>query len=141
MSEATPDGFFQTGDIGCYEDDGQLTLVGRAKDMFISGGFNVFPKEIEQVVDSMDGVEECAIIGLPHPDFGESGLAIVVAEPGATVDAEIIRAALKKTVANYKVPKRVVLANELPRNAMGKVLKNALRETYRVQWDEWIKGR
>ena len=139
--EFTPDGFFQTGDIGCYEDDGQLTLVGRAKDMFISGGFNVFPKEIEQVVDSMDGVEECAIIGLPHPDFGESGLAIVVAEPGATVDAEIIRAALKKTVANYKVPKRVVLANELPRNAMGKVLKNALRETYRVQWDEWIKGR
>lgn len=137
--EFTPDGFFRTGDIGRYEADGQLTLVGRAKDMFISGGFNVFPKEIEQIVDSMDGIEECAIVGLPHPDFGESGLAIVVAESGAIVDTESIRADLKNTVANYKVPKHVVLADELPRNAMGKVQKNLLRETYRARWDKWIK--
>ena len=138
--EFTPDGFFRTGDIGRYENDGQLTLVGRAKDMFISGGFNVFPKEIEQVIDLMDGVVESAVIGLPHPDFGESGLAIVVTEPGTTIDAEHIRADLKTTVANYKVPKHVVLAAELPRNAMGKVQKNLLREAYRDQWDGWIKG-
>ncbi|NKB43503.1 MAG: AMP-binding protein [Alphaproteobacteria bacterium] len=136
--EITSDGFFRTGDIGYHEDDGQITLVGRAKDMYISGGFNVFPKEIEQIVDSIDGVAESAIIGLPHPDFGEAGMAIVVAEEGESIDSESIRATLKATVANYKVPKLVVLAGDLPRNAMGKVQKNILRDTYRSRWDDHV---
>lgn len=136
--EFTNDGFFRTGDIGQLETGGQLTLVGRAKDMFISGGFNVFPKEIEQAVDAMEGVEECAVVGLPHPDFGEAGLALVVANKDVVLDSHHIRAVLKDSLANYKVPKLVLTIPELPRNAMGKVQKNTLRETYRRQWDEII---
>ncbi len=136
-AEFTADGYFRTGDIGSVDDSGQLTLIGRAKDMFISGGFNVFPKEIEQVIDAMTGVRESAVVGLPHPDFGEAGLAVVVADDAA-VNADDIRVALKQTLANYKVPKLVTLAAELPRNAMGKVQKNVLRETYRAVWDEYV---
>lgn len=136
--EFTTDGFFKTGDIGCYELDGQLTLIGRAKDMYISGGFNVFPKEVEQIIDSMDGVGESAVIGYPHPDFGECGMAIVVAENNISLDVTDIKTALKSKVANYKAPKVVVQAQSLPRNAMGKVQKNVLLEAYRDQWDRYL---
>lgn len=132
--DTTNDGYFRTGDIGRLESDGQLTLVGRAKDMFISGGFNVYPKEIEQVIEAMDGVEESAVIGLPHPDFGEAGLALVVAEPGREIDPHEQRTALKATLANYKVPKLIWTVESLPRNAMGKVQKNVLRETFVAKW-------
>ena len=135
-AEFTQAGFFRTGDIGRIEPDGQLTLVGRTKDMFISGGFNVFPKEIEQAIDSLPGILESAVVGLPHADFGEAGLAIIVGETGRDIDTDAIRAALKNTLANYKVPKVAVQAKELPRNAMGKVQKNVLRDFYRDLWDQ-----
>lgn len=138
--EFTSDGFFRTGDVARYESDGQITLIGRAKDMYISGGFNVFPKEIEQIVDAIEGVKECAVVGLPHPDFGEAGLAIIVTKKKA-LDENAIRSALKKTLANYKVPKRIVQADSLPRNAMGKVQKNLLRETYRDEWLDWLQDQ
>lgn len=138
--EFTPDGFFRTGDIARYEPDGQITLVGRAKDMYISGGFNVFPKEIEQIVDAIEGVKECAVVGLPHPDFGEAGLAIIVAE-NKMLDETAIRLTLKETLANYKIPKRIVQADSLPRNAMGKVQKNLLRETYGDEWRDWLQDQ
>lgn len=133
--EFNTDSFFSTGDIGQVDPDGQLALVGRAKDMFISGGFNVFPKEIEHAIDTMAGVEESAVVGLPHPDFGEAGLAIVVVEE-SSMDLDSIRTELKGVLANYKVPKLVVRADTLPRNAMGKVQKNVLREQYRSVWKE-----
>jgi malonyl-CoA/methylmalonyl-CoA synthetase len=138
--EFTSDRFFRTGDIARYDPDGQITLVGRAKDMYISGGFNVFPKEIEQIVDAIEGVEECAVVGLPHPDFGEAGLAIIVAE-NRMLDEAAIRLTLKETLANYKVPKRIVQADSLPRNAMGKVQKNLLRETYGDEWRKWLQDQ
>lgn len=132
--DMTPDGFFRTGDVGKLEPDGQLTLAGRAKDMFISGGFNVYPKEIEQVIDAMDGVEESAVVGLPHPDFGEAGLALVVADSQGPVDTTALRSSLKNSLANYKVPKLIVAVDALPRNAMGKVQKNLLRDGYMPAW-------
>lgn len=135
--EFSDDGFFRTGDIGRIEPDGQLTLVGRAKDMFISGGFNVFPKEIEQIIDGLDGVEESAVIGLPHPDFGEAGLAVIVGA-NAKLDTDVVRASLKSSLANYKVPKMVVQTDALPRNAMGKVQKNVLRDVYRSEWHAFL---
>ena len=134
----TADGFFRTGDIGRLEHDGQLTLVGRAKDMFISGGFNIYPKEIEQRIDEIEGVEESAVVGMPHPDFGEAGLAIVVCSPDHHIDVETIRSALKDSLANYKVPKLVLLTDALPRNAMGKVQKTVLRQRHRIEWEEAI---
>lgn len=136
-AEYTEDGFFRTGDLGFVDESGQLTLIGRAKDMFISGGFNVFPKEIEQVIDALDGVIESAVVGMPHPDFGEAGLAVVVAESDA-LDTSGLRETLKQVLANYKVPKLVTLADELPRNAMGKVQKNVLRDSYRTAWDAFL---
>lgn len=132
--DMTPDGFFRTGDVGQLKADGQLTLVGRAKDMFISGGFNVYPKEIEQVIDAMDGVEESAVVGFPHPDFGEAGLAVVVTASKQSVDTTALRSNLKDSLANYKVPKLIVAVDALPRNAMGKVQKNVLRDTYMPAW-------
>ena len=134
----TADGFFRTGDIGRLEPDGQLTLVGRAKDMFIAGGFNIYPKEIEQTIDGLTGVEESAVVGMPHPDFGEAGLAIVVCSPDHHVDTETIRSALKGSLANYKVPKLVLKVNALPRNAMGKVQKTELRQQHRIEWEKAI---
>jgi malonyl-CoA/methylmalonyl-CoA synthetase len=136
--EFTTDGYFKTGDVGCFggsspagpRPDTYLTLVGRSKDLIISGGYNVYPKEIESYIDEMPGVVESAVIGLPHPDFGEAVAAVVVAQPSAALDAEAIVAALKGRIANYKVPKRVWVVGELPRNAMGKVQKNLLRERY-----------
>jgi malonyl-CoA/methylmalonyl-CoA synthetase len=132
--EFTEDGWFKTGDVGAFGGPGKpdncLTLVGRSKDLIISGGYNVYPKEIESCIDEMAGVAESAVIGLPHPDFGEAVAAVIVARPGATVDAAQVIAALKDRIANYKVPKRVWIVDELPRNAMGKVQKNLLRDRY-----------
>ncbi len=132
--EFTEDGWFKTGDVGAFDGPGKpdnyLTLVGRSKDLIISGGYNVYPKEVESYIDEMAGVAESAVIGLPHPDFGEAVAAVIVAKPGATVDAAQVIAALKDRIANYKVPKRVWIVDELPRNTMGKVQKNLLRDRY-----------
>ena len=132
--EFTVDGWFRTGDVGEWIADGEakdyLRLVGRAKDMIISGGLNVYPKEIEERIDALPGVVESAVIGVPDPDFGEAVTAVVVSKPGQTVDEAAIVGALKGQIAAYKVPKRVHVVNELPRNAMGKVQKNLLRERF-----------
>ncbi len=123
----TPDGYFRTGDVGRQDADGRVWITGRAKDLIISGGFNVYPKEIEIVLDALPGVTESAVIGVPHHDFGEAVVAIVI---GEGEQAAIIDAARAK-LAPFKAPKRVVFVKELPRNAMGKVQKAALRETYK----------
>jgi malonyl-CoA/methylmalonyl-CoA synthetase len=107
-----------------------LCIVGRSKDLIISGGYNVYPKEIESFIDDMPGVDESAVVGIPHPDFGEAVLAVVVAKPGQSLNADSMIADLKGKIANFKVPKRIVIVSELPRNAMGKVQKNILRQTY-----------
>jgi malonyl-CoA/methylmalonyl-CoA synthetase len=128
--EFTADGFFRTGDVGRWDANGYLTIVGRSKDLIISGGYNVYPKEIESYLDDMDGVLESAVIGVPHRDFGEAVTAVVVPRPGATLDESRIVAELKAKIAGFKVPKRVHVLAELPRNAMGKVQKNLLRERF-----------
>ncbi len=131
--EFTPDGWFRTGDLGSRDADGYIRIVGRSKDLIITGGLNVYPKEIEELIDAMPGVVESAVIGLPDPDYGEAVTAVVIRRQDAQGDlpseAGII-AQLKGTLANFKVPKRVVFATELPRNAMGKVQKNLLRQQY-----------
>ena len=127
----TDDGWFRTGDLGHLSEDGYLTLVGRARDLIITGGLNVYPKEVEDVIDVVPGVRESAVIGLPHPDFGEGVTAVVVREPGASVDEEAIVRACREKLAGYKVPKRVLFVDELPRNTMGKVQKRELQERFR----------
>jgi malonyl-CoA/methylmalonyl-CoA synthetase len=128
--EFTADGYFKTGDVGQFDRDGYLSIVGRSKDLIISGGFNVYPAEIEGAINAMEGVEESAVVGVPDADFGEVGVALVMAKAGAQPDpAEILRT-LKSTLANFKVPKRCYIVSELPRNAMGKVQKNVLRAQY-----------
>ena len=117
-----------------------MTIVGRAKDMMISGGYNVYPKEIETVIDNLPGVAESAVVGMPHADFGEAGLAVITLQPGAGLDVETVRAALKDALANYKIPKLILVADSLPRNAMGKVQKNLLRAAYRPQWDRHLSS-
>lgn len=124
--EFTEDGFFITGDVGRQDPDGRVWISGRAKDLIISGGFNVYPKEVELVLDETPGVAESAVIGVPHPDFGEAVVAVVI---GAGEEAALIAAAREKLAA-FKTPKKVVFVDELPRNAMGKVQKNLLRERY-----------
>jgi malonyl-CoA/methylmalonyl-CoA synthetase len=141
--EFTSDGWFRTGDLGRWggEVNGQtippeyVSIVGRGKDLIISGGFNVYPKEIEGFLDEMQGVEESAVIGVPHPDFGEVGVAVVVPKAGALLNPEHIQQLLKSKIANFKVPKRVVIVSHLPRNNMGKVQKNLLREEYKKLMD------
>ena len=132
--EFTADGWFRTGDVGHFGGDRRpgdyLTLVGRSKDLIISGGYNVYPKEIEGYLDAIAGVGESAVIGLPHPDFGEAVAAVVVAAPNASLDGEALIGQLRVQIANFKVPKRVWIIDELPRNAMGKVQKNVLRQRY-----------
>ncbi len=128
--EFTPDGYFRTGDMGTWTPDGYVQLVGRAKDLIITGGLNVYPKEIEERIDALPGVCESAVIGVPDPDFGEAVTAVVVPRTGETVAGEHIIAALKGEIASFKVPKRVFVVSELPRNAMGKVQKNLLREQF-----------
>ncbi|TFW05975.1 malonyl-CoA synthase [Oxalobacteraceae bacterium OM1] len=126
--EFTPDGYFRTGDVGKFDEKGYLSIVGRSKDLIISGGYNVYPKEIESFIDEMDGVVESAVVGVPHPDFGEAVAAVIVKKPGAPLSEEQVIAQLKSRIANFKVPKRVMFVDELPRNTMGKVQKNVLRE-------------
>ena len=128
--EFTVDGYFRTGDVGTIDADGYVSIVGRAKDLIISGGYNVYPKEIELALDALPGVAESAVIGVPHPDFGEAVAAVVVARKDAELDPAAMIAELKKNFANYKVPKQVHVVEDLPRNAMGKVQKALLRERY-----------
>lgn len=128
--EFTADGWFKTGDLGRLDRDGYVYIVGRAKDLVISGGYNVYPKEVEAELDAVAGVLESAVFGVPHPDFGEGVTAAVVRKPGALLsEAEIIKS-VQARLARYKIPKRILIIDELPRNAMGKVQKNALRATY-----------
>jgi malonyl-CoA/methylmalonyl-CoA synthetase len=129
--EFTDDGYFKTGDVGRFESNGYLSIVGRSKDLIISGGYNVYPKEIESVIDEMDGVEESAVVGVPHPDFGEAVTAVIVPKGDAQLNAETVIGHLKTRIANFKVPKQVHFVKELPRNAMGKVQKNLLRDQYK----------
>jgi malonyl-CoA/methylmalonyl-CoA synthetase len=126
--EFTADGWFKTGDVGRVDADGYLTLIGRSKDLIISGGFNVYPAEVEGFLNELPGVEESAVIGVPHPDFGEAVVAVVT--PRGQPDPEALIAALKGRIAGFKVPKRVLVVPELPRNAMGKVQKKLLREQH-----------
>ena len=125
--EMTADGFFRTGDIGTMAADGRLTIVGRNSDMIISGGYNVYPKEIETQLEEIDGVTETAVVGLPHPDFGEGVAAFVIADG---VDEDTLREALADRLANFKQPKAYFFVDELPRNAMGKVQKAILRNEH-----------
>ena len=129
-TEFTTDGFFKTGDVGMVDADGYLHLVGRSKDLIISGGLNIYPKEIEDVVDAIDGVEESAVIGVVDADFGEAVVAVVVARPGAVLDPDAVRAAARSRLAGFKVPKHVHVVDALPRNAMGKVEKAKLRSAF-----------
>lgn len=125
------DCYFKTGDVGKFDENGYLSIVGRSKDLIISGGYNVYPKEIESFIDEMDGVVESAVVGVPHPDFGEAVTAVVVAKPGASLSEADVIGSLKSKIANFKVPKRVFFVPELPRNTMGKVQKNVLRDLYK----------
>ena len=129
-AEFRPDGFFITGDLGKIDSNGYVAIVGRGKDLIITGGFNVYPKEIESEIDQIAGVLESAVIGLPHKDFGEGVTAIVVPAKGSAIDETAIVAHLKSRLAKFKLPKRVLFVNELPRNAMGKVQKAAMRQTH-----------
>jgi malonyl-CoA/methylmalonyl-CoA synthetase len=129
--EFTADGFFRTGDLGSLSADGYLTIAGRSKDLIISGGYNVYPKEVELAIDELPGVQEAAVIGVPHPDFGEAVTAVVVRRHGeAAATEQAILGALREKLANFKVPKRVYFVDELPRNTMGKVQKNVLRDRF-----------
>ena len=128
--EFTSDGFFKTGDVGKVDAQGYVTIVGRSKDLIISGGYNVYPAEIEACINELPGVAESAVVGVPHADFGEVGVAVVIAKPGAQVDPAGIITSLKLVMANFKVPKQCVVVDTLPRNTMGKVQKNVLRAQY-----------
>jgi malonyl-CoA/methylmalonyl-CoA synthetase len=126
-AEMRADGFFITGDLGVQGADGYVTIVGRARDLIISGGFNIYPKEIELILDDQPGVLESAVVGVPHADFGEAVLAILVPAPGRAPDLGAIRAALAENLARFKQPKDILIAEALPRNTMGKVQKAELR--------------
>jgi malonyl-CoA/methylmalonyl-CoA synthetase len=127
----TPDLWFKTGDVGRLEEDGYVAIVGRSKDLVITGGYNVYPAEVEGFLNELPGVAESAVIGVPHPDFGEAVVAVLIGKPGATLEPAAVQAAMKSRIAGFKVPKAVIVAAELPRNAMGKVQKNLLREAHR----------
>lgn len=126
----TEDGFFKTGDMGSFDTDGYLLIAGRSKDMIITGGLNVYPKEIELTIDGIDGVIESAVIGVPHPDFGEAVIAIVVADSDKIINEQVVIGIIKTQHASYKCPKKVFFINRLPKNALGKIQKNILRDRY-----------
>ena len=130
-AELRPDGFFITGDLGRIDDNGYVHIVGRGKDLVITGGYNVYPKEVEAEIDAIPGVAESAVIGVPHADFGEGVTAVVVREKGAKVDEKAVLSALEDRLAKFKQPKRVLFVDELPRNTMGKVQKNVLQAAYK----------
>jgi malonyl-CoA/methylmalonyl-CoA synthetase len=138
-AEFRADGFFITGDVGRFDRRGYLFIVGRAKDLIISGGYNVYPVEVETELDALAGVVESAVIGVPHPDFGEGVTAVVVPRAGATLDEGDMRAALEQRLAKYKLPKRILFVSEMPRNAMGKVQKAELRQRYRDLYNPTTK--
>jgi malonyl-CoA/methylmalonyl-CoA synthetase len=127
----TTDLWFKTGDVGKIGNDGYVSIVGRSKDLIISGGYNVYPAEVEECINQMPGVAESAVIGVRHADFGEAVVAVVVPKPGTALQGAAISAALKAQIANFKVPKAVFVVGDLPRNAMGKVQKNLLREQHK----------
>jgi malonyl-CoA/methylmalonyl-CoA synthetase len=129
LEEFTADGWFRTGDLGKIDGNGYVHIVGRVKDLVISGGYNVYPKEVESELDALSGVAESAVFGVPHPDFGEGVTAAVVLQPGAKLSEADILSAVRSRLARYKLPKRILLVDELPRNTMGKVQKNVLRAT------------
>ena len=130
--EFTADGWFKTGDVGKIDERGYVHIVGRSKDLIITGGYNVYPAEVEALLNDMPGVAESAVIGVPHPDFGEGVIAVVVAHAGAVPDAVALVGELKTKIANFKVPKQLFVVSELPRNTMGKVQKNLLREQHKA---------
>jgi malonyl-CoA/methylmalonyl-CoA synthetase len=140
VSDFRPDGFFITGDLGRMDANGYVWIVGRAKDLVISGGYNVYPKEVEDEIDAIDGVTEAAVFGVPHPDFGEGVTAAVVLQPGATLTETDVRRALEGRLAKYKQPKRVLFIEALPRNTMGKVQKNVLRDRYAALYSHPVSG-
>jgi malonyl-CoA/methylmalonyl-CoA synthetase len=127
-AEFRKDGFFITGDMGCVDKDGYVQLVGREKDLIISGGLNVYPAEVEALLDDRDDIAEAAVIGVPHPDFGEAVIAVV--RPVGNLDADKVREDLRKDLAAFKVPKAIIAVDELPRNTMGKIQKKQLREEF-----------
>ena len=124
------DGFFITGDLGLIDADGYVHLVGRAKDLIISGGYNIYPREVELLLDEQEGVLESAVVGVPHPDFGEAVVAVVVPANGAVLDEAALLASIGDAIARFKQPKRIFVVDQLPRNTMGKVQKNLLREQH-----------
>lgn len=131
-AELRENGFFITGDLGKIDKDGYIHILGRDKDLIISGGFNIYPKELEEIMDNQEGVLESAVIGVPHPDFGETPIAIIVKEYEMAPNIEVIDRNLSKSLARYKHPKKIIIVDELPRNTMGKVQKNVLRNNYKA---------
>lgn len=134
--ELRPDGWFITGDLATQDDDGYITIVGRAKDLIITGGFNVYPKEVEEILDGLPGVAESAVIGLPHPDFGEGVFAVLARQKGAEPDLAMVQSAVSQALAKFKHPKSYAVVENLPRNTMGKVQKAELRKIY----GSWFTG-
>jgi malonyl-CoA/methylmalonyl-CoA synthetase len=130
-AEFRADGYFITGDLGTMDAGGYVRIVGRGKDLIITGGLNVYPKEIESLLDELPGVEEAAVVGLPHDDFGEGVTAFVVRKDGAQLTQDAVLESLQDRLARFKLPKRVLFVDALPRNTMGKVKKSLLREEYR----------
>lgn len=130
-AELRENGFFITGDLGKVDEDGYIHIVGRNKDLIISGGYNIYPKEIELVLDEQPGVLESAVVGVPHPDFGETVLGVIVPNPGELPDLDAIGTAVAASLARFKHPRKLVIVDGLPRNTMGKVQKNVLRDSYR----------
>jgi len=128
--EFTDDGWFRTGDVGQWDANGYLSIVGRSKDLIITGGYNVYPKEIEGWLDEIEGVFESAVFGIAHRDFGEAVTAAVVAQPGVQLDPSALITELKTRIASFKVPKQIHIVEQLPRNQMGKVQKNLLRNQF-----------
>ena len=129
-AELRENGFFITGDLGKIDEDGYIHILGRDKDLIISGGYNIYPKELEEIIDDQVGVLESAVIGVPHPDFGETPIALIVSQTEITPELEVIENNLSKSLARYKHPRKFFIIDKLPRNTMGKVQKNILREEY-----------
>ena len=134
--EMRPGGWFVTGDVAVMDETGRVSIVGRAKDLIIAGGLNIYPREIELAIDAVPGVGESAVIGVPHPDLGEAVVAVVTRSDPALEEAALL-AAIAPRLARFKQPRRVIFADALPRNAMGKVQKAALREEHKALFDDW----
>ena len=134
-AELREDGFFISGDLGKVDEDGYMHIVGRNKDLIISGGYNIYPKEVELLLDDQPEVLESAVIGVPHPDFGETVLGVIVPQGDATPDIEKIMAAARHSLASFKLPRKLIVLAQLPRNTMGKVQKNILRKQFKGMFE------